>query len=204
AITAPTRNGSQGAKERALHRRRRRAEHDHVAELLSEQRELQWMRHAFAIRVAEPGETVCGLNHVGEALARRHLNTNAGVLAVARVPPVVPHTRLDDGRLALTEDSRLPGELHGELTLKHGEALNESGMAVLADDPRSNERCQLSSRAALWVLPGKLENRGSLAGDRVFPDLTDLDRGAVRWSVRIGMRHTRLLNATVPLSRIRM
>jgi len=31
-------------------------------------------------------------------------------------------------------------------------------MAVLADDPRSNERCQLGSRAALRVFVGKLEN----------------------------------------------
>ena len=141
---------------------------------------------------------------MGESLAGRHLHANAGVLAVARVPPIVPHARLDDGRIILAEDSRLPGELHGQFTLKHGEALNESGMAVLAHDSRSNERCQLGSRAALWVLPGKLENRGPLAGGRVLPNLTDLNRGKVRWPVRIRVRHTRFLNQTVPLSRTLM
>jgi len=77
-------------------------------------------------------------------------------------------------------------------------------MAVLAHDPRSNERRQLGSGAAVLVPEGKLENLGPLAGDRVLPDLTDLDRVAVRWAVRIGVRHTRSLNATVPLSRTRM
>ena len=70
-------------------------------------------------------------------------------------------------------------------------------MAVLADDPRSNERCQLGSRAALRVFVGKLENPGPLARDWVLPDLTDLDRAAVRWAMGIGVRHTRSLNATV-------
>ena len=60
---------------------------------------------------------------------------------------------------------------------------------------------QLDSRAALSVVVGKLENRRPLVGDRVLPDLTDLDRGAVRWAVRIGRRYARFVNATVPLSR---
>src|SRR5262249_57955542 len=72
---------------------------------------------------------------------------------------------------------------------------SESGMAVLAHDLRSDERCQLGSRPAFVVLVGKFENRRPLTGDRVLPDLTDLDRGAVRWAARIGVRHASLLTA---------
>src|SRR5262249_33221116 len=103
------------------------------------------MRHAPAVRVSEPRETEYRLNHMGESLAGRHFDANTGILVFARVPPVVPHARLDDSRLALTEDSCLPGELHGQLALQDGEALNESRMAVLAHDPRSNQCCQLGS-----------------------------------------------------------
>src|SRR5215469_5250913 len=110
------------------------------------------MRHAPSVRVAEAGETEYRLNHVGEALAGRHLNANAGVMAIASVPPVVPHAGLNDRRFALAEDSRLPSEPHGQFTLKHGEALEESGMAVLAHDPRSDERRQLGSRTAFGFL----------------------------------------------------
>ena len=85
------------------------------------------MRHALAVRVAQASETEYRLNHVGKALARRHLNANAGIMAAAGIPPVVPHAWLNDSRLALTQDSRLPGEPHGQFTLKHGEALNGSG-----------------------------------------------------------------------------
>ena len=149
------------------------------------------MRHALAVRVAKPRQTEHRLYHVGEALAGRHLNSYAGILAVACVPPVVPHARIDDGGFALTEDASLPCELHSQLTLKHGETLNESGVAVLAYDPCSNECGQFSSRAPFLVFVWKLNNRGPLAGDRIFPDLTNLDRRAVRWAIRIGVRHTR-------------
>src|ERR1700687_4047928 len=137
------------------------------------------MRHALAVRVAEPGETEYGLDHVGEALAGRHLNANAGILAVARIPPVVPYARLHDGRLALTENCCLPSKLHGQFAFKDGEAFNESGMTVLPHDPRSDERCQLGSDTAVVVLERKLKNPGPLAGNRVLPDLTDLDRCAI-------------------------
>ena len=41
AIAAPARDPCEGAKERALHRQRRRTEHDHVAELRRSQGSLQ-------------------------------------------------------------------------------------------------------------------------------------------------------------------
>jgi SPOR domain len=131
------------------------------------------MRHALAVRVAEPGETECGLNHVGEAFAGRHLNANAGVMAVARVPPVVPHAGLNNRRFALAEDGRQPGEFHGQFTPEHGEALDESGMAVLANDLCSDKRCQLGSRTAFVILVGQFEDCSPLTGDRVLPDFTD-------------------------------
>ena len=84
------------------------------------------MGHALAVRVAGPCEAEHGLNHVGEVLAGRHLDANTGVLAVARIPPVVP----------LRPARRRPSCPHGGqssarrasrlLTRKHGEALNES------------------------------------------------------------------------------
>jgi hypothetical protein len=143
-----------------------------------------------AVRVAQPGETEYRLNHVGEALSGRHLDAQAGVMPVARVPPVVPHAGLDDGGFTPTEDTSLPCELHSQLTLKHGEGLNESGVAVLAHDACSNERRQFSSRAPFLVVVWKLDNPGPLAGHRIFPDLANLDRSAVRWAMRIGVRHT--------------
>jgi hypothetical protein len=120
----------QGTKERASYRRRRRAELDHVTELQRKQRQLQWMRHALSVRVTEAAETKYRLNHVGEAVAGRYLNPYAGVLVATRVPPVVPQAGLADSGFTLTEDAGLPGELHSQLTLKHGEMLNESGMAA--------------------------------------------------------------------------
>ena len=65
----------------------------------------------------------------------------------------------------------MPCELHSQLTLKHGETLNESGVAVLAHDPCSNECRQFSSHAPFLVVVWKLDNPGPLAGDRIFPDL---------------------------------
>ncbi len=58
---------------------------------------------------------------MGEALTGRHLNTHAGV-SVARVPPVVPHIRLDGGGLPLAENARLSGALDGKFTFENGEA----------------------------------------------------------------------------------
>jgi hypothetical protein len=62
-------------------------------------------------------------------------------------------------------------------------------MVVLADDARPDERGQLGGRAALRVHVGKLEDRCTLTGDGVLPDLTDLDRCEVWRDVRVGMRH---------------
>src|SRR4029450_7463925 len=106
---------------------------------------------------------------------------------VARFPPVVPHACLDHGRLALAQDARLPVTLQGQFSLEHGEALDESRMVVLADDPRPNERRQLGGRAALTVHVGKLEDRCTLTRDGVLPDLADLDRCEVWRAVRVGV-----------------
>jgi hypothetical protein len=53
--------------------------------------------------------------------------------------PLLKDAEFDD--LSRTSESiaSLPCELHSQLTLKHGETLNESGVAVLAHDPCSNE-----------------------------------------------------------------
>ena len=88
---------------------------------------------------AEPREAEEGLDHVQKPFAGRDLHPYAGV-AVARIPPVVPYARLDDGRLPPTKNAGLPVALHGQLTLEHGELLDKSGMAVFPHDLRPNER----------------------------------------------------------------
>ena len=66
------------------------------------------------------------------------------------------------------------GELQSYLTLKHGETLNESGMAVRAHDPCSDERRQFGSRV---VLVGKFDNRGPLASDWISSRSRQLGSG---------------------------
>jgi hypothetical protein len=116
------------------------------------------------------------------------LHAHAGV-TVARVPPVVPLIPLDNGRLALAQDVRPPGALHGQLTLEHGEALDKSGVAVLADHARSDERGELDGQATLGVLPRRLQDRAALTGDGILKDLVGLERSAVRRAVRVGVPH---------------
>jgi hypothetical protein len=62
--------------------------------------------------------------------------------------PLLKDAEFDD--LSRTSESiaSLPCELHSQLTLKHGETLNESGVAVLAHDP-----CSVSSVASLVGAP---------------------------------------------------
>jgi len=69
--------------------------------------------------------------------------------------------------------------------------------------PGSSLQRALSARQSRGPLGSYREAQESWPA-RVLPDLTHLDRGAVRWAVRIGVRHTRFLNATVALSRTRM
>ena len=75
----------------------------------------------------------------GEALARRHFHAHAGV-SVARVPPVVPYTRFDNGTLPLAKNARLVRALYGQLTFKDGKAFDYGRMAVFTGDPRSDTR----------------------------------------------------------------
>src|SRR5262249_59387059 len=55
----------------------------------------------------------------------------------------------------------------------------------------SDTREQLGHYPAIGVAVGKLENRGALTSDGVFPNLADLDRCEVGRRVGIGMRHGR-------------
>ena len=71
----------------------------------------------------------------------------------------MPHARLDHGALALAKNACPPVELHGQFALKHGETLDKSGMAVFAENLRSDERGQLCGRATRGILDG--EARGS-------------------------------------------
>ena len=59
---------------------------------------------------------------------------------VARITPVVPYIRLDSGALSFAKSARLSAALHGQLTFKNSETLNECGMAVFADDARPDKR----------------------------------------------------------------
>jgi signal peptidase I len=191
-ISACASDRSKRAKEHALHDRWRHAKHDDVAELLGEHCELQWIRHAPGVGVAESRKTEQRLEHVSKALAGGHLHTDASV-AVARIPPVVPHARLDDRRFALAQNGCLPVALHSQLPLECGESLDHRRMAVLANHARANEGRQLSGRAALGVRVRKLKDDRSLSSDRVLEDLADTDRSAVRRAIRIGVRHAHTL-----------
>jgi hypothetical protein len=53
-------------------------------------------------------------------------------------------------------------------------------MAVFAGDPRSHTRDKFGDRATLGVLVRKLDNRDVFPRDGIFPDLSNLDRCAVR------------------------
>jgi len=63
----------------------------------------------------------------------------------------VPHVRLDDGRLTLAEDARLPVALHGQLAVEHGEPLDDRRVAVLTNDARPDEGGELGDDAALGI-----------------------------------------------------
>src|SRR5690349_21852427 len=184
---------SERAKERTLHHRGRGTEHDHIAELARGERELQGVRHALGIGVPEAGEAEQGFDEVTKAFAGRDLYACARVAVAAGVPPVMPDTRLDNPRLAFTQDAGLPLKLQGKFALEHGEALHNRGVAVLANDSGPDQRGQLRGHAAFAVLRWKLEDPGALPGNRVLPNLTDLDRGEIRRAVRIGMRHSKTL-----------
>jgi hypothetical protein len=64
-------------------------------------------------------------------------------------------TGLDDGRLALMQNADLPIAFYAQLTLKRGEALDESGVAVFPHDTRADNRGQLGGRAACRVAKGR-------------------------------------------------
>ena len=113
------------------------------------------MRHALRVGMSEPREAKQGFDHMSEALTRRHFHAHAGV-SVARIPPVVPYVRLDSDGLSLAKNARLSAAFHGQFTFKNGEAFDYPGMAVFADDSRSDTREQFGDRAALRVLVGKL------------------------------------------------
>src|SRR5215472_15064083 len=104
AIAARACDGRDRSEDRALHHRRWRTENNHVPELSRTQRQLQRIGHALAVGVPELRETEKGLYHVHEPLSWCDLQPYARV-AVARIPPVVPHAGLDNGRLALMQNT---------------------------------------------------------------------------------------------------
>ena len=87
----------------------------------------------------KPREAKQGFDHMAEALTGRHLHADTGV-SVARITPVVPYIRLDSGALSFAKSARLSAALHGQLTFKNSETLDECGMAVFADDARPDKR----------------------------------------------------------------
>jgi hypothetical protein len=52
---------------------------------------------------------------------------------------------------------------------------------------KGSERGQLVGRAALWVLPGELEDRAALTVKRILPNVADFDRREERVAVRFGV-----------------
>src|SRR5262245_36765963 len=124
----------------------------------------------------------------GRTVHRSHFHAYSGV-SVTLIPPVMPYIGLNGDSLSLAKDARLSAPLHGQLTFKNCESLDDPGMAVFADDAGSDTREKLRDRATLGVLIGKFNNRGALPCNRVFPNLADLDRRTVQRLVRVRMRH---------------
>jgi hypothetical protein len=81
----------------------------------------------------------------------------------------VPRARLNNGRLALAEDARLPVAFDGQLAIEGREALDDRSVAVLASNARPNGGGELGDCAARRVRPGKLQERGALTGKRDSP-----------------------------------
>src|SRR5262249_38858836 len=148
------------------------------------------MRHAPRVGMLKPRQAVERLDHVGEPLAGRYFHAHARVF-LGRIPPVMPNIRFDGRGLSLAQDAGLFPALHGQLAVENAEAFHDRGMAVFADDFGSDTREQLGHYPAIGVAVGKLENRGALTSDGVFPNLADLDRCEVGRRVGIGMRHGR-------------
>jgi hypothetical protein len=103
----------------------------------------------------EPREAKQGFDHMGVALTGRHFHAHTRV-SVARIPPIVPYIRLDGGNLTLAKDARLAAVLHGQFTFKNGEAFDYPGMAVFADDPRSDKPRRKLDWPARHHHPGRL------------------------------------------------
>ena len=137
AIPAPPGDGRERTEDHTLDCRRRTSEHDDVAELLREERELQQGGMPLALvcpRRASPNS----VSITWEKLAWYGLYPHPGV-PVAGVPPVVPFAGLDNAGLSLVEDARVAVPADGQLTLKDGEALGHCWVAVLADNAGSDE-----------------------------------------------------------------
>src|SRR5262249_60538022 len=88
-----------------------------------------------------------------KAFTGRHFHPHSGI-PVTCIPPVMPYIRVDGGGLSLAKNARLAASLHGQLTLKNGEALDNPGMAMFADDLRADARDQLGHGAAIGRLGG--------------------------------------------------
>ena len=74
----------------------------------------------------------------------------------------------------MEEDARLAASLHRQLTLKNGEALDDAGVTVLADDLRAGTCDQFGDHTALGILVWQLQNGGPLPRNGVLPDLAIL------------------------------
>jgi hypothetical protein len=103
----------------------------------------------------------------------------------------VPDAGINCGGFSLAQDAGLTGALKRQLAFKDGEAFDKGGMAVLPNNTRPDERRQFHGRAALGIVPGKLEDRRTLTSDGVLPDLADLDRREIWRAVRVRVRHAR-------------
>src|ERR1700751_4469980 len=146
------------------------------------------MRHSVRVSLADSGQTEKCFDHMEKALARCCLHAHPGI-SVGCIPPVVPDIWFDCFGFSSSQDARLSILFDGQFTVKNGKALDHCGVTVFASDARPDARDQLGDGTAFGILIGKLDNGGALTGDRIFPDLSDLDRGVSRKSVRVRARH---------------
>ena len=136
------------------------------------------MRHAFAVRIAEPGKTEEGLNHMQETVTGSDFEVDPNV-AIGCIPPVVPDAGLDHSSFTFPQNASLLVAFDCEFAFERPEIFRDSRVEVFAHDTRTGKRLQLGDQAALLVMPGKFQNLAVFTSNGIFPDISELDRPAI-------------------------
>lgn len=184
--TQPT-DGSERSEQRSLHRSRRAGKPDHIAELLSEQRELERTGKTLGVGPAVMGQPEDRGDHRLEPglLLLRSVDLDENTrIPLAGIPPVVGDARQSRCLLADLEHSLHPVQARPEGPRQYGEPLRDAGMRVLSGnrtpwlDGQVRERAL--SRSCVLVAS---EDHDPLAADAILVEVTEA-RHPVPWRPR--------------------